>query len=138
MMPRRGLSAASCLGPLTHALLECFECGGKDRQFAICITIRHILRQVDTVMPRKKRTRGGKPKIAVKRKEEDDQSDVSMCSTTSEVPFSKEEVMARLIEDFKFGCKMESHLVLNFCNHSHTFSFHIFISTEDRCFLDFI
>ena len=54
-------------------------------------------------MPRKKRTRGGKPKVAVKRKEEDDMSDVSMCSTTSEAPLSKEEIMARVIEEFRFG-----------------------------------
>ena len=59
-------------------------------------------------MPRRKRTRGGKPK-AIKSKEIEDLSDVSMCSTTSEVPLSKEEIMARVIEDFKFGGNNKLH-----------------------------
>ena len=53
-------------------------------------------------MPRRKRTRGGKPKAPVKCKEIEDVSDMSMCSTTSEIPLSKEEIMEQVIRDFKF------------------------------------
>jgi len=60
-------------------------------------------------MPRRKRTRGGKAKPTVKCKEIEDLNDVSMCSTTSEVTLSKEEIMARVIEDFTFGVETKIH-----------------------------
>ena len=38
-----------------------------------------------------------------KAKEADDLSDVSMCSMTSEAPLSKEEIVARIVEEFQFS-----------------------------------
>eukprot|EP00112_Aurelia_sp_Birch-Aquarium-sp1_P008044 Seg1881.1 transcript_id=Seg1881.1/GoldUCD/mRNA.D3Y31 product="hypothetical protein" protein_id=Seg1881.1/GoldUCD/D3Y31 len=58
-------------------------------------------------MPRKKRTRAGKPKMP-KPKEADDLSDVSMCSMTSEAPLSKEEIVAQIV--YQFQCGVENKI----------------------------
>lgn len=97
---------------LAHAPLTHFECGGKACQLSSLFdsslfVSKYIQINQINIMPRKKRTRGGKPKVVMKPKEEDDLSDVSMCSTTSEAPLSKEEIMARLIEEYKFGGNIE-------------------------------
>ena len=64
-----------------------------------------------------------------KAKEADDLSDVSMCSMTSEAPLSKEEIVARIVEEFQFSGTPVRFYVENMCGILKYFCLFVCLST---------